>query len=64
MKDVISRICSKASIQISLDEQDSCALFLPTIKSKTGIFMEREKILKSFHLPNRVNIYFFLILKI
>lgn len=54
VQDVVNRIAKKASVHINPEEQDSCGLFLPTAKSKKGVFMEYSRTIKSFRLRNRV----------
>lgn len=40
--------------RIAREEHKDCALFIPTIKSKTGLFMEYEKTLEAYAIKKKV----------
>jgi hypothetical protein len=51
---LIEQLAEKNPQHVNNKDDDSCALFLPTKKSKKGIFLERNKTVKSYHLTNGV----------
>eukprot|EP01117_Protostelium_nocturnum_P008039 TRINITY_DN2863_c0_g1_i1.p1 TRINITY_DN2863_c0_g1~~TRINITY_DN2863_c0_g1_i1.p1 ORF type:complete len:1209 (+),score=435.43 TRINITY_DN2863_c0_g1_i1:443-4069(+) len=63
--DTVQRVVEKVIERIgevlgSLSDRDknACALFIPTNKSKTGIFMERNKTLAHYQLPEKATLIF------
>jgi hypothetical protein len=55
VQSVINKIAENAPEKIQNNE-DSCALFLPTRKSKKGVFMEKNRTLQSYNLSGMVRI--------
>ena len=52
--DVIHVIANKASVQIPQEKIEDIALFLPTKKSKKGLFLERGKDLLGLDFADKV----------
>jgi hypothetical protein len=57
VKQVIEQITNTLKVPVG-SEDDNFALFIPTKKSKKGIFMEKSKTLQSFGFQNQVNRFY------